>query len=656
MSALSNSLAAFFPFNGNATDSSKHGIALSGTYVAGAAKLGTNSASLTVGNTLSYSGNLWDAISYSQSFTVAAWINVQSFVNPGFISIPILGGTNYSYPRMGGSIYLVSSSGTSNFNFAGSFMSTSFSGGAFIQSPSTYSINSWNHVALVNDATIKTAYLYINGAVVGSYQYTGNFTWPGWGDGFNINYPQYISALYDSVGFWYSALSQSDITYLQTNETIPSTTLLTNLQAFYNFENTQNDSSYAGRNLNTSLYPSGASSYIAGKIGTNAISLTGRALNIDEDLWDIYSSPTSYSVAFWFQSKQSDDQFICGAAFSAMGLSVSKTTISGSQKIRVSIPTTSYQDAVLIIGTTTIAQNTWYHICIVHDSVTKTLKLYINGTLEASGSYTSLSFPQEYKRYVGFGINGSAVNSSMTEYAGDAYYDAFGIWNEVLTQAQINTLQTQQYPFGITTATVSLPPTSYYSYDGTRKAPTVTTSPANLKNVSYYIKQSSPWTTTINGPVDAGEYRVYTTLTDSTYGGGSVTTILISPSASLISVNSPTYNYDGTQKTATATTTPAGLAYSITYNGSTTQPKNVGSYALVANVTNTNYTATPANGTLTINAPPPAAKAGGNGGSGVVILTIPSDKYTGITTGNPTVSAVGNNILLTFNSSGTYTA
>lgn len=44
------------------------------------------------------------------------------------------------------------------------------------------------------------------------------------------------------------------------------------------------------------------------------------------------------------------------------------------------------------------------------------------------------------------------------------------------------------------------------------------------------------------------------------------------------------------------------------------------------------------------------------GGSGVVILSIPSASYTGTTTGSPTVTTSGVNTILTFNSSGSYTA
>lgn len=46
---------------------------------------------------------------------------------------------------------------------------------------------------------------------------------------------------------------------------------------------------------------------------------------------------------------------------------------------------------------------------------------------------------------------------------------------------------------------------------------------------------------------------------------------------------------------------------------------------------------------------------GGNGASGVVILSMPTAKYSGTTTGSPTVTTSGSNTILTYTSSGTYT-
>ena len=47
---------------------------------------------------------------------------------------------------------------------------------------------------------------------------------------------------------------------------------------------------------------------------------------------------------------------------------------------------------------------------------------------------------------------------------------------------------------------------------------------------------------------------------------------------------------------------------------------------------------------------------GGAGGTGIVILSVPSGDYSGLTTGNPTITNSGSNTILQYTSTGTYTA
>jgi hypothetical protein len=49
------------------------------------------------------------------------------------------------------------------------------------------------------------------------------------------------------------------------------------------------------------------------------------------------------------------------------------------------------------------------------------------------------------------------------------------------------------------------------------------------------------------------------------------------------------------------------------------------------------------------------ARLGGTGGKGVVILSVPTSRYSGITTGSPTITTSGSNTIITFTDSGTYT-
>jgi hypothetical protein len=87
------------------------------------------------------------------------------------------------------------------------------------------------------------------------------------------------------------------------------------------------------------------------------------------------------------------------------------------------------------------------------------------------------------------------------------------------------------------------------------------------------------------------------------YGGKSDTALLnVAKATATLSLSGLAQTYDGGTHPVTVTTSPAGLSgVSVTYDGSGTAPTNAGSYAVVASLTNTNYTATNASGTLVIS-------------------------------------------------------
>src|SRR5207249_5385763 len=77
-----------------------------------------------------------------------------------------------------------------------------------------------------------------------------------------------------------------------------------------------------------------------------------------------------------------------------------------------------------------------------------------------------------------------------------------------------------------------------------------------------------------------------------------ILTVNKAPATIALNSLSLSQTYDGTPKSATATTTPAGLDLSFTYNGSPTPPTGANSYTVVASMANPNYDAPNATGTL----------------------------------------------------------
>jgi hypothetical protein len=85
----------------------------------------------------------------------------------------------------------------------------------------------------------------------------------------------------------------------------------------------------------------------------------------------------------------------------------------------------------------------------------------------------------------------------------------------------------------------------------------------------------------------------YTTATASV-------SINVLPAPATVTLANLSQTYDGTPKSATATTGPAGLSTRITYAGSSTAPTAAGSYSVVATVTDPNYSGS-ASGTLVVS-------------------------------------------------------
>jgi hypothetical protein len=148
------------------------------------------------------------------------------------------------------------------------------------------------------------------------------------------------------------------------------------------------------------------------------------------------------------------------------------------------------------------------------------------------------------------------------------------------------------------------------TYDGTAKSVTATTTPTNLTvNLTY--------NGSANAPTNAGSYTVIGTISDVNYLGSATNTLVIGKGAGTVTLGNLSQTYNGTAKSASATTTPSGLTLNITYNGSANAPTNAGSYTVIGTITNTNYQGSATN-TLVIGK-----------GAGTVTLGSLSQTYDG---------------------------
>ena len=64
---------------------------------------------------------------------------------------------------------------------------------------------------------------------------------------------------------------------------------------------------------------------------------------------------------------------------------------------------------------------------------------------------------------------------------------------------------------------------------------------------------------------------------------------MIGKATATVTLNNLNPVYDGTGKSASATTTPPGLTVNLTYDGNASAPTNAGSYTVVGTVVDNNY-------------------------------------------------------------------
>jgi hypothetical protein len=151
------------------------------------------------------------------------------------------------------------------------------------------------------------------------------------------------------------------------------------------------------------------------------------------------------------------------------------------------------------------------------------------------------------------------------------------------------------------------------------RATTTTTVTCDAGPFVYNGSAQTPCSATVTGPgglnqtltvnytnnTNAGTATAtatYPAAADPNYLGSSDSkTFTIGKAAATVTLSNLSYAFDGTPKSATATTNPVGLSVSLTYNGSATSPSAVGNYTVVATVNDPNYQGT-ATGTLTIGA------------------------------------------------------
>ena len=212
------------------------------------------------------------------------------------------------------------------------------------------------------------------------------------------------------------------------------------------------------------------------------------------------------------------------------------------------------------------------------------------GQLNATASFNQTEVPGTFTYTPAAGTVLSAANGQTLSVS---FIPAdMTLYHEAMSTVSINVLKA--------TPTVSVTG-GVFTYDGQPHPASGTVTGVSGADLGTPTLAYAPGAS--SAPVNAGSYAVTGSFPgDANYDSASASaTITINKAAATISLSNLTQTYDGSPKSANAATNPSGLSeLSITYDGSAAVPTNAGSYAVVATLTNDNYTAGTAAGTLVI--------------------------------------------------------
>jgi hypothetical protein len=156
------------------------------------------------------------------------------------------------------------------------------------------------------------------------------------------------------------------------------------------------------------------------------------------------------------------------------------------------------------------------------------------------------------------------------------------------------------------------------TYSGNPNVVTASTTPSGLTTTVTYDGAPTP-------PINAGSYTVVATINDANHQGSASGTLVVAKATATVTLSGLVQTVDGTAKRPIVDTTPTGLGVVVTYDGSTTEPSAIGSYAVLATIDDPNHLGN-ASATLVISPLPVITLANlshaeGNSATSVATLT-----------------------------------
>ena len=282
-------------------------------------------------------------------------------------------------------------------------------------------------------------------------------------------------------------------------------------------------------------------------------------------------------------------------------------------------PSSGINTYTTVISSGVLLAGQWQHVAVVVDAVGGPISgyhLYINGSdAGISYSHQGIAGGVSTAEPLRLGTAKAFAGNLVLFFKGQM--DEPSIYNRALSAAEIAAIYAAgsagKVPSSGTGPSIASQPQSRTSVLGTTATFSVTatgdaplsyqwrkggTPLANIGNISGTT--SNVLTIASVQFTNAGNYDVVVTNFYGSVTSSPAASLTVTPAVAGISLNALARIYNGAAQIVTATTTPPSLAYAVTYGGSPTPPTNAGSYAVVATITDTNYTGS-TNGTLVVD-------------------------------------------------------
>ena len=235
------------------------------------------------------------------------------------------------------------------------------------------------------------------------------------------------------------------------NTVLTNTTLTNNLITYWDFN--QGNANPKFGNPTYILINSGSITYSAGKLGTGINLPINSRIRITENLWNMITSPTSFSVALWVKknsfSTSPQEAIIAGSIFGPMAFyfAFSDQNGGGLDQTLLYGQTTGISQYAYVFTNWSVTLGEWVHLAGTYDLNNSIMKFYVNGNLVGTQNSVTPPTNTTHPSWTGFAINGSTIETTSSEYGDDQSFDMVGLWTRALTDSEVQSLYTNYTEF-----------------------------------------------------------------------------------------------------------------------------------------------------------------------------------------------------------------